>query len=99
MNSGREVQESASAHRAAATTRLPWAPEDGTQGRLCACSVAASRTGAHEAPLFLAFFFPGKNTGVGCHFLLGDHPDPEIKTASPALQADSLPRSHQGSPR
>ena len=27
----------------------------------------------------------------------GDLPDPEIKPASPALQADSLPLSHQGS--
>ena len=33
--------------------------------------------------------FPGKNTGVGCHFLLqGIFPD----------QADSLPLNYQGSP-
>ena len=41
--------------------------------------------------------FPGKNTGVGCHFLLQrDLPDPRIKATfpvSPALQADSLPPS------
>ena len=30
--------------------------------------------------------FPGKNTGVGCHFLLqGSFPDPGIKLMSPAL--------------
>ena len=30
--------------------------------------------------------FPGKGTGVGCHFLLqGDPPDPEIEARSPAL--------------
>ena len=28
----------------------------------------------------------------------GDLPDPGIKSTSPALQADSLPLSHQGSP-
>ena len=34
---------------------------------------------------------PGKNTGMGCHFLLQeDLPDPEIKPRSPALQAESL---------
>ena len=30
--------------------------------------------------------------------LPGDHPDPGIEPASPAVQADSLPLSHQGSP-
>ena len=35
---------------------------------------------------------PGKNTRVGCHFLLqGNLPDPTIKSGSPTLQADSLP--------
>ena len=34
---------------------------------------------------------PGKNTGVGCHFLLqGNLPTPGIEPRSPALQADSL---------
>ena len=32
----------------------------------------------------------GKNTGVGCHSLLQDLPDPGIEPGSPALQADSL---------
>ena len=32
--------------------------------------------------------FPGKNTGVGCHFLLqGSLPDPWIKPASPVSPA------------
>ena len=38
------------------------------------------------------------NTGVGCHFLSRDHLDPEIEPTSPAVQVDSLPLSHQGSP-
>ena len=46
--------------------------------------------------------FSGKNTGVGCHALLqGDLPNPGIEPTSPvapALQADSLLLSHQGSP-
>ena len=44
---------------------------------------------------------PGKNAGVGYHALLhGNLPDPGIEPmspAAPALQADSLPRSHHGS--
>ena len=36
--------------------------------------------------------FPGKNTGVCCHFLIfRELPDPRIKPRSPELQADSLP--------
>ena len=43
---------------------------------------------------------PGKNTGVDCHALLqGIFPIQEIKPRSPALQAESLPTEHQGSPR
>ena len=35
--------------------------------------------------------FPGKSTGVGCHFLLqGDLPDPEIEPGSPTLLADAF---------
>ena len=45
---------------------------------------------------------PGKNTGVGCHFLLqGIFPtqglDPGIEPTSPAWQVDSLSLSHLGS--
>ena len=42
---------------------------------------------------------PGKNTGMGCHFLLqGNLPNPGIKPRSPALQADSLPSEPPGKP-
>ena len=42
---------------------------------------------------------PGKNTGVGCHFLLqGNLPNPVIKPLSPALAGEFLPLRHQGSP-
>ena len=45
--------------------------------------------------------FSGKNTGVGCQFLLqGNLPDPGMELASPvspALQAESLPLSNLGS--
>ena len=41
--------------------------------------------------------FPGKNTGVGCHFpLQGNLPDPGIEPGSPALQADALPSEPPG---
>ena len=67
------------------------------------CVVIKSRptvtpwTVAHQTPLFLGFSrqeywsrlpFPS----------LGDLPDPRIEPMSPALQADALPLSHQGSP-
>ena len=34
---------------------------------------------------------PGKNTGVGCHVLPTDLPNPGIEPRSSALQADSIP--------
>ena len=38
------------------------------------------------ARLLLPWDFPGKNTGVGCHFLLqGGLPDPGTEPVSPAL--------------
>ena len=41
---------------------------------------------------------PGKNTGMGCHFLFQDiFPNPGIKPTPPALQADYVPLSHLGS--
>ena len=46
-------------------------------------SFAISWAVAHEAP---PWDFPGKNTEVGCHFLLqGYLPNPGIKPTSPAL--------------
>ena len=42
---------------------------------------------------------PGKNTGVGSHFILQwIFPELGIKPGSPALQADSYHLSHQGNP-
>ena len=47
--------------------------------------------------------FPGKNAGVGCHFLLqGISPAQGWNPVSPvslAVHVDSLPLTHQGSPR
>ena len=43
--------------------------------------------------------FPGKNNWNGLPFpSLGDLPDTGIKSTSPALQVDSLPTRHHGSP-
>ena len=43
--------------------------------------------------------FPGKNTGVGSHFLLqGDLPNPGLEPRSPTLQADSLLSEPPGKP-
>ena len=47
----------------------------------CVHLFATPWTAAHQAPLSMAF--PGKNTGVGCHFLLqGNLPDPVIEPTS-----------------
>ena len=44
--------------------------------------------------------FPGKNTGVGCHFLLqGIFPTQGLNPHLPHQQVDSSPLSHLGSPR
>ena len=43
--------------------------------------------------------FPGKNTGVSCHFLFqGDLPNPGLNQCLLHWQADSLPLCHLGSP-
>ena len=49
------------------------------------------------ARLLCPWDFPGRNTGVRCHFLLQAIFLTRIKPVSPALQVDSLPQSHQGS--
>ena len=61
--------------------------------------------GLQPARLLCPLDFPGKNTGVGCHallqgtFLIQQSPVREpTSSVSPALQAVSLPLSHQGSP-
>ena len=58
-------------------------------------------SGAQSCPtlptrLLRPWNFPGKNTRVGCHFLLqGNLPDPGIEPGSPTLQADALPSESQ----
>ena len=77
----------------------------------CACKVTSITSdsswpyGPWPARLLLPWDSPGKNTGVGCHFLLqgifptqGFFPEPEIKPRFPALQADSLPCESPGKP-
>ena len=54
-------------------------------------------TVAHQAPLSMEFSRQGYWSGLPC-LPPGDLPNPGIKPKSPALQADSLPLSHQGSP-
>ena len=51
--------------------------------------------GLQPTRLLCPWRFSGKNTGVDCHAL----PNPGIEPRSLALQADSLPSQHQGSPR
>ena len=61
---------------------------------------ATLRTVAHQAPLSMEFSRQGCWSGLPCP-PPGDLPDPGIKPASvvfPALEVDSLPLSHEGSP-
>ena len=53
-------------------------------------------TVAHQAPLSMGFSRQEYWRGLPCP-PPGDLPNPGIKPLSPALQADSLPMSHQGS--
>ena len=60
-------------------------------------SFATPWTISHQAPLSKEFSRQGYWSGLP--FLSpGDAPDPGIEPTSPALQADSLPLSHQGRP-
>ena len=53
--------------------------------------------GLYPTRLLRPWDSPGKNTGVGCHFLLqGNLPDPRIELESPALQTDTLPSEPPG---
>ena len=55
--------------------------------------------GLQPARLICPWDFPGKNSGMGCHFLSpGDLPDPRIEPRSLAFQADSLPSEPPGKP-
>ena len=60
---------------------------------VCVCSVMSNSLWSHElqpARLLCPWDFPGKNTGVGCHFLLQGIYLTQIKSVSTALQVDSL---------
>ena len=51
----------------------------------------------HSLPGPCPWNSPGKNTGVGCYFLLqGIFPNPGIEPGSPALLADPLPSEPLG---
>ena len=68
------------------------------------CSVVSDYLWPHglqTARLLCPWDYPGKNNGVGCHFLLqGIFPTSDqtcVSCKSPALHAESLPLSHQAS--
>ena len=65
----------------------------------CCCLVAKScPTLCDPARLLCPWDFPGKNTGVGCHFLLqGIFPTQGLNPSPLHWQVDSLLLSHQGS--
>ena len=60
-------------------------------------SFVAPWTVAHQAPLFMGFSKQEYWSGLPCP-PSGDLPDPGLKPVSPALQVESLPLFHQGSP-
>ena len=53
---------------------------------------------SHQAPLSMGFSRQEYWSGLPC-LSPGNLPNPGIKPRSPALQADSLPLSHQGNPK
>ena len=72
---------------------------------ICVCSVTQSRPNSwqphrlYHTRLFCPCDFPGKNTGVGCRFLLeGIFLTQQSNLHLPHWQVDSLPLSHLGSP-
>ena len=72
----------------------------GLVAKLCLTLVTPG-TVAHQ--LLYPWDFPGKNIGVDCHFLPQrifpiQGSNQHLELTAPALQADSLPLSHQGSP-
>ena len=62
--------------------------------RAQSCLILLQSHRLKPARLLSPWDFPGKNTGVGYHFL--DLSDPRIEPVSLALLADSIPLSHQG---
>ena len=72
---------------------------------LCCCLVPKSCWNLYD-PIdysppdsFCPWDFPSKNNGMVAISSSSHLPHPSIKPASPALQVESLPLSHQGSPR
>ena len=65
--------------------------------KLCLTLLESHGLLARQAPLSMGF--PGKNTGVGCHFLFqGVFPTQGSNLCLLRWQTDSLSLSHQGSP-
>ena len=67
------------------------------------CSVVSNSLQPHElwlTRLLCPWDFPGKNTGVGCHFRLqGIFPTQGLNRHLLHWQTDSLPLCHMGSPQ
>ena len=72
-----------------------WATREYQDLRRAAVSDSLQPHGPQPARLLCPWDFPGKNTGVDCHFLL-QRIFPGVEPRSPALQADSLLLSYQG---
>ena len=74
-----------------------------SQGCLCACSIVSNSLRPHRLSPPSSFLcpwdFPGKNTGVSCHFLLqGIFPTQESNPGLLHCRQILLPLSHQGGP-
>ena len=84
-------------------TEMPWLPTLFLEGcvYVCACSVMSDSLWSHglqTTKLLCPWDFPGKNTGVGCHFLLqGILLTQGLNLRLLHWQADSLPLYHLGS--
>ena len=80
----------------------PQMPHPDTARGVLSRSVIADSLRTHglwAATLLCLWDSPGRNAGVGCHFLLqGFFPTQEINLHLLHWQVDSLPLSHQGSP-
>ena len=62
------------------------------------CWILLRPHGLQPTRLLCSRDFPGKNTGVGCHFLLQEiFPTQGLNLSLLHWQADSLPLSHKGS--
>ena len=63
------------------------------------CSVMCNSLWFHGLQLLHPWNFPGKSTGVGCHFLLqGIFPTQGLNPGLPRCRQTLYPLSHQGSP-